>query len=311
MKFAGRINSFLFQSNTNKTVIDSIERFKKVEGITHLEFNYPEHVTFDTVEKIKKQFGHLKVNGVATRFRNEFIHGEFTNSDENIRQKAIMLCKEAIDICRLLGGETVTIWQAYDGFDYPFQLDYEVGWNKMISAIQEVADYGYDLKVSIEYKPLDPRSYAAFDSIGTTLLAIKEINRKNVGATLDFCHMIMKHDSPAYALALAAHQKALFGLHLNDGDGRMDNGLIFGTLNTSQALEFVYYLKKYNYEGVVFFDTFPVREEVGLEISANINMFNSISKAIDKVGMETINDVIKKQDGIASQRIIHKLLKEL
>lgn len=311
MKFAGRINSFLFQSKTNKTVIDSIERYKEVKGITHLEFNYPEHVTLDTVEELKSHFGHLKVNGVATRFRNDFIHGEFTNADENIRQKAIKLCKEAIDICRVLGGETVTIWQAYDGFDYPFQLDYETAWNKMISAFQEVADYGSDLKISIEYKPLEPRAYAAFDSIGTTLLAIQEIDRKNVGATLDFCHMIMKHDSPAYALALTARQSSLFGLHMNDGDGRMDNGLIFGTLNTAQALEFVYYLKKYNYNGVVFFDTFPVREEVGLEITANIEMFSSISQAIDKVGMKTIEEVIKKQDGILSQRIIHQLLKNM
>ncbi|MGH4036402.1 MAG: sugar phosphate isomerase/epimerase family protein [Sphaerochaeta sp.] len=311
MKFAGRINSFLFQSETNKTVIDSIERYKEVEGITHLEFNYPEHVTMDTVAELRKHFGHLKVNGVATRFRNDFIHGEFTNADEEIRQKAIKLCKEAIDVCRELEGDTVTIWQAFDGFDYPFQMDYEVGWNKMIEAFREVADYGSDLKISIEYKPLEPRAYAALDSIGTTLLAIKEIDKKNVGATLDFCHMIMKHDSPAYALALTAHQSSLFGLHMNDGDGRMDNGLIFGTLNTSQAFEFVYYLKKYNYTGVVFFDTFPVREEVGLEIQANIEMFVAISKAIDKVGMERIGSIVSKQDGIQSQKLIRELISNI
>ena len=258
MKFAGRINSLVFQ--TKKSVYDAITTYQHMNGITHLEFNYPEHIVSSDITELKRVIGSMPVNGIATRFKMPFIGGEFTNKSIKIRDAAIDLCKGAIDACRELHGHVVTIWQAYDGFDYPFQVDYEKNWDYTIEALQSICDYGKDLKISIEYKPFEPRSYAQLDSVGSTLLAIKEIDRPNIGITLDFCHMLMKHDNPGTALALAAKDKKVFGLHMNDGYGLMDNGLIFGTVNTSKALEFVYYLNRYQYDGVVFFVSLPIRE---------------------------------------------------
>ena len=65
----------------------------------------------------------------------------------------------------------------------------------------------------------------------------------------------------ASCLALAASKGKLFGLHMNDGYGWKDSGLVFGSVNFSQSAEFIYYLERYGYDGVVFFDTFPIREE--------------------------------------------------
>ena len=58
-----------------------------------------------------------------------------------------------------------------------------------------------------EYKPYEERSFAMVDSTGMTMYLINEVDRPNVGCTLDFCHMLMKHDSPSYGLALAARQE--------------------------------------------------------------------------------------------------------
>ena len=44
---------------------------------------------------------------------------------------ALQLCKDASDYCHGIGGEVVTIWLAYDGFDYSFQIDYEKVWNQI------------------------------------------------------------------------------------------------------------------------------------------------------------------------------------
>ncbi len=306
MKFAGRMNSFIFKGDHD--LLTTIEKYRSMENITHLEFNYPEHIVGYDMEELKKAVGDMKVNGVATRFTAPFVNGELTNADEKVRRDAIDLCKGAIDACRALGGEVVTIWQAYDGFDYPFQVDYEGAWKKMIEAFREIADYGSDLKISIEYKPFEPRNYAMLDSIGLVLLAIKEIGRDNMGVTLDFCHMLMKHDNPAYAMALAAKENRLFGLHMNDGYCAMDSGLIFGSVNLSQCIEFVYYLKKYHYDGVVFFDSFPVREEAEAEINANVETFKKISDLIDRVGMEKFEEIISKNDGVAAQQFLINML---
>lgn len=306
MKFAGRMNSFIFKGKYN--LLETIEQYRSMPDVTHLEFNYPEHFQDYDIETLKNAIGDMKVNGVATRFKAPFVNGEFTNVDDKVRREAIDLCKGAVDACRAIGGEVVTIWQAYDGYDYPFQVDYEKAWKKMIKAFQEIADYGSDLKISIEYKPFEPRNYAMLDSIGTVMLALKEIGRDNMGVTLDFCHMLMKHDNPAYAMMLAAKENRLFGLHMNDGYCSMDSGLIFGSVNLSQSIEFVYYLKKYGYDGVIFFDSFPVREDARREVTANINTFKKISDLIDRVGMDKFEEVIRKNDGVVSQQFLVDIL---
>ena len=185
-------------------------------------------------------------------------------------------------------------------------VDYEKNWNIIVRSFQEIADYAGEkgIKVSIEYKPCEPRAFSMIDGIGLTLQMIDEVDRPNIGVTLDFCHMLMKRENPAYSLALAARKNKLYGLHMNDGYGELDNGLIFASVSLPQALEFVYYLKKYKYDGVVFFDSFPIREAADQEVSANIQAFMALSDAIDRYGMDRIEDVMKEQDGIKAQRLI-------
>lgn len=306
-KFAGRFNSFVLKGDKN--VCHAIEKFRQIPGITHLEFNYPEHFEHNTVEEIKEAMGDLKVNGVATRFKTPFLNGELSHPDDEVRRQAIDLCKGAIDKCRELGGEIVTVWQAYDGYDYPFQQDYGEAWKRMIAGFQEVCDYaGKDIKISIEYKPFEPRNHAMLDSVGMTLYAVEQIDRDNIGMTLDFCHMLMKFDSPAYGLAVAALKDRIYGLHMNDGYGQMDGGMIFGSVNMIQAIEFVYYLKKTGYDGVVFFDTFPIRENVAEEIRANIDTYKKINALIDDYGMDRIDSVIQTHDAVQIQKMIMEML---
>ena len=306
MKYAGRMNSFVFKGST---VLDAIKAYKAMNGLTHLEFNYPEHIQGYDLEDIKSAMEGLQVNGLAIRWRNRFVNGEFNNPDEDLRKEAVRICKDGVDVCRQLGGKVITLWFENDGFDYPFQIDYEKSWKNMVEGIREVADYAPDLKISIEYKPFEPRNFSLVDSTGMTLLLINDVDRPNVGCTLDFCHMMMKNDSPSYGLALAASKGKLFGLHMNDGYGRMDSGMIFGSVNLGLSLEFVYYLKKYHYEGVVFFDTFPIREGAAEETQANIDAFEKLSDLVDSVGLEAIGDVISKCDGIGAQKLVLGMLK--
>lgn len=306
MNYAGRMNSFIFKG---QNVLDAIKAYRETKGMTHLEFNYPEHIVGYDLEEIKKAMGDLKVNGFAVRWRNFFLNGDLTNPDEELRQKAITMCKEAADICRELGGSVITLWLENDGFDYPFQMDYEYCFKQIVEAIQEVADYAKDMKISIEYKPYEERNFALIDSTGMTMYLISEVDRENVGCTLDFCHMLMKHDSPSYGLALAASKGKLFGLHMNDGYGFQDSGLIFGSVNFSLCAEFIYYLKRYHYDGVVFFDTFPIRENAILEVQANIDAFEQISSMVDKIGVEEIDKIVAKRDGISAQNLILEMMK--
>ena len=93
--------------------------------------------------------------------------------------------------------------------------------NIIVRSFQEIADYAGEkgIKVSIEYKPCEPRAFSMIDGIGLTLQMIDEVDRPNIGVTLDFCHMLMKRENPAYSLRLAARKNKLYGLHMNDGYG--------------------------------------------------------------------------------------------
>ena len=96
---------------------------------------------------------------------------------------------------------------------------------------------------------------------------------------------------------------------MNEGWGWQDSGMIFGSISPVLAMEFIYYLRLYKYEGVVFFDTFPIREDPFQETQANIDSFEKINNLVDKIGMEEIARVIASKDGVQSNRLMLEMLK--
>ncbi|CRH19757.1 MULTISPECIES: sugar phosphate isomerase/epimerase family protein [Carnobacterium] len=307
MKLATRINSFL--PKFNNSVEEVLQEFNQL-GLTHVDFNYPEHVIDISATKMKEivQENNLLVNGVALRFRDEFINGELGNADSAISDRAVELCKEACDYCRDIGGEVVTIWLGFDGFDYSFQIDYEKVWNQIKDCLIQIADYAPDLKISIEYKPFQPRAYAFLDSFGVSLSMIHEVGRENLGITLDYCHMLMKHENPAYGASILGSRKKLFGVHLNDGYGLNDDGLMIGTNSLIKTIEFIYYTKLHSYEHAFYFDTFPVIEDPIAECKRNIKMIKKIDSVIDKLGMDYISGVIKENSGVKVSDLVLEIL---
>ena len=303
MKLATRINSFLPVNENNMDKV--FGQFQKL-GLGYVDLNYPEHTNGFEPEEMKTLLDKhdLKLDGVALRFKDDYINGDLGNSDEKVAKQALDLCKSAADYCKAVGGHVVTIWMAHDGFDYNFQINYLKVWNQLKNAFQEIADYAPDLKISIEYKPFQPRAYAFVDSMGVTGMMLSEIDRKNIGVTLDYCHMLMKHENPAFAADIFGSRKKLFGIHINDGYGMNDDGLMIGTASPFKTLEFLYYVKKHNYDGMFYFDTFPVIENATDECKANIDMITKLDSLIDSVGMDKIGEVIDKNDAIAAHKLM-------
>ena len=72
------------------------------------------------------------------------------------------------------------------------------------------------------------------------------------------------------AAALALRDGRLFGVHLNDGYGQADDGLLVGSVHPWQTLELLATLRRHDYRGTIYFDTFPVREDPAAESAANV-----------------------------------------
>lgn len=315
MKFSSRINSFksrpeLFDGKEKLDTCDLIRRMSLVEGLTHVELNYPEHFIGQDAAQIKaciKDHG-LQVGGIALRYQGYFREGEFSNPDASIREKAIQITLEAIDVCKFLGGDTVTLWFANDGFDYPFQMDYFRAYDNVVDSLQRVAREHPDITLSFEYKPYEPRTFSFIGDVSSTLMLIEDVGEPNLGITLDFCHMIMKKENPAFSLFLSARRSKLVGFHLNDGYGHFDDGLMLGSVHLLQTLEYIYYAKKVNFDGLVYFDTFPSREDPVLECAQNIKMYKLLSGFIDKMSIAEIESIIRSQDAIKVQQMMLSLL---
>jgi xylose isomerase len=310
MKYATRLNSFL--KRKGQSMESALAKLGAIEGLGWVDLNYPEHFAGHTAEElsllIKKN--HLKLNGLSIRFEDVLADGEFTNHSFQLAQIALDTCIDAVRTCRQMGGSVVTVWQAFDGYDYPFQMDYVAAWDKMAKAIAQIAEEAApDINISIEYKPYQPRSFSMVPNMATALLMIEDIGRANVGLTLDFCHMLMAGENPGTALALTASRGRLFGIHLNDGYRLNDDGLMVGSVHPLQTLEFLYYALVSNYQHAVFFDTFPVREDPSEECSQNIQTVNRLVSALGRIGLDKIAKMVQSQSGMTGMEIFHLVLK--
>lgn len=308
MKFAARINSF---TREYQNVIDSIKAISAIKEVSYIDLNFPEHFDDIKPKDIKKYIedSGIIVNGIAVRFRGDFINGSFANAEPKKRNEALDLCFKATDTLLEIGGKNIVIWPENDGFDYAFQSDYERSWGNLADCFKKVSNYNKDVLVSLEYKPFQPRAYSLLSDIGSSLLLAKEVDARNFGLTLDYCHMLMRHENPAFSLSMAMSRNKLFGIHFNDGYGLNDDGLIIGMSSFLQSLEFVYYIKHYGYNGVIYFDTFPLREDAKDETICNVETYKKMNSVIDSVGMNKFQEVIEKNDAIEINKLLLSCLK--
>ena len=169
-------------------------------------------------------------------------------------------------------------------------------WKWLVSCFREVCR-SVDCKVSVEYKPYEERVFAMIDSWGAAWKLMEDVNCDNFGVTLDFCHMLMKKENPAFAAALLLEKGKLFGIHVNDGEGSTDDGMIVGSVHPWKTMELFYYLMKYDYQDVIYFDTFPKREPATEECRLNRQICGAIEAKLQKTGLENIGKLIGRPEG--------------
>jgi len=292
-KFASRLNSMrarrdLIKSKNNAegkdTVLGWIARQGQIKGLDLVDLNYPQHFDSALTEKKLRQAldsAGLTVGAIAIRFpEKDFSMGAFSNPNDVTRQKAVDIAVEGCRWAAKLGGQQLIIWSPYDGYDYHFQIDYGKAWQCTVDSFQKLADScPPGIRVSLEFKPTDESSrFSIVPSTGAALLLSNQVNRPNFGLTLDLGHLLMAGENPAQSVAMVATAGKLFGIQLNDAHVKLgaEDGLVFASVNPRMALEVVYYLRKLNYKGHIYYDTFPRNEDPVREAEYNIRMFKKM-----------------------------------
>jgi sugar phosphate isomerase/epimerase len=314
-KYAARLNAFKIGLPGKPTAEDMIKRAALAGGIDAADLNYPDHFEHHSPSEMGRILADngMALNGLAMRYYTDpgFKLGAFTHPDRAVRRAGIDITKAGLDALAEMGGRLMTLWMGQDGVDYSFQGDYGQMWDDTIAALQEVADHNPALDIAIEYKPNEPRAYALMPDVGTTLLAVKEANRANIGVTLDFAHVLYADEMPAHTAHLIARHSRLMGVHLNDGYGKRDDGLMVGTVHPIQTIELLVELQRQGYDGVIYFDTFP--DQGGLDPVEEARTNIALVERLRDVAASLVHDAdlataISRQDATASMRIVANAL---
>ncbi len=300
-----------------ETPKDYVKRQGTIRGLTCVDFNYPQHFGssfWESVQEMKHALDEegLVAGSVCLRYPSKFARGAMNHPDPALRREALELTKEAAEMATELGCDEVVVWSAFDGYDYPFQVNYDEKWDQLVAAFQELCDAFPGIKFSLEYKPTDENTrFFTVPTTGAALQLVDEIDRPNMGLTLDVGHMLMAGENPGQSIAMVGRKKKLFGIQLNDGFTRLaaEDGLMFGSVHPSMALEIMYQMYRTGFKGHFYFDTFPQRSDPVKEAEYNIRKvkkFWSAARGIDEARLGTINE---EHDAIGALELVDDALR--
>jgi xylose isomerase len=304
-RFATRLNSFRLKGAGKIGTIAALREVSKVNGISAVELNYPQHFVGENSDLLvaAQELG-LSVTALNLRYDGpDFNRGAFTHPSAIHRDKAIQIACEAAELAAKRDINHVILWMGPDGYDYPFQADYQQLWQLEMDGFRRVAQVAPHVRVSVEYKPSDPRRFSLVRNMGESLIAVSDVGAANFGVTLDYCHLLMAHENPAFAASLALQRGKLFGVHINDGYGPADDGLMVGTVTLWQTVELLWTLKQGAFDGTIYFDTFPDRLDPASECAANVAAMQRFERLLDTVSAADIKEAQSQQDAIAASRI--------
>ncbi len=308
--FATRLNSFRASADRTISIGEAIQAVAQVDGISAVELNYPQHFLDDPAAVVAAaRSSGLVVTALNLRFDGpRFRAGAFTHPLAENRTAAIRIATDAVDLAAAHDIPHVILWMGPDGFDYPFQADYGTLWSNEIAGFRRVAERDPTRRVSVEYKPSEPRRVSIIRSMADSLLAVVDVGASNFGVTLDFCHALMAGEQPGAAAAMALQRGKLFGVHFNDGYGTADDGLMVGSVHPWHTLELLAELRSGGYDGTIYFDTFPDRVDPAVECAANIRTVLRMERLLDRLSMVELKEMRERQNAAGSQRMLQDLM---
>jgi xylose isomerase len=306
--FLGQTKDRFHLYNEPKTAEEKFALMSKIRGYDGVEIVYPYEVNDAafTLALLKKYRLKVAAMNVNVKAEPEFLNGGLTSNRREIRKKAIRFIKESKDFASAIGADKVTCCPLGDGFEFAFQYDYRKVWTYLVDAFGECGSYREEIPLFIEYKPSETRGKCFIDSAAKTLCLLNDIGVKNMGVTVDFGHSIYGGEQPAEAVALVAGSPYRLYIHINDNDGKWDWDYFCGTKHFLEYVEFLYYLKRYNYEDYLTSDTSPTRWDIKGTFEANSRITNRIWAMLERIDDRTFSRLIAGDDYLKTWKFIEK-----
>jgi len=304
--FLSQTKDRFHEYNTQITLDEKFKLMNDIEGYDGVEIVFPYEVKDVEATKAALNKYNLKVAAVNVNVKAEpeFRNGGLTSTRADIRAKAVSLIQQAKDFASDIGGDKVTCCPLGDGYEFSFQYDYAAAWKNLVDTFGEAASYNNEMPLFIEYKPSETRGHCFVDTAAKTLCLLNDMKCANMGVTLDFGHSIYGNENPAEAVAMLAESQYRYYVHVNDNDGKWDWDYFCGTKHFLEYVEFLYYLKKYQYNDYFTSDTSPTRWDIKGTFEANSRMTNKIWALLDRIESNAIEKLIAQGDYLKTWQFI-------
>lgn len=292
----GRYSDRFHTYQPDREVADRLRIAEQIPGAHGVEPVYPQDLG-RTGENLRMVADcDLPVSAVNVNIKGEdvFCRGALTNTDADVRQRALDYIQSGMDMAAELGTDMVSVCPLIDGWDHPFEVDYQQQWDWIVEAMAAAARHRQDVRVSIEYKPFEVRNRITLGTMARTLLLCEEVGEPNLGVTMDAGHALIAQESPAAELCLAHHKKRLFYVHFNDNDRQWDWDTLPGSVNVWEMLETLYYVRKLGWSGWFAYDVFTRKGDPAEALAATFEIMELFEALLNKVGMDELGRMIAK-----------------
>jgi len=238
--------------------------------------------------------------------RREYKWGCFTSKDPAIRAQTLEYLCRAKDIAEAAGIETIGIWLAHDGVDYPFQLDFVKAYDWLVEGIGKAAAYKPHIRLAIEPKIREPRMQQLICNTGDALNLIDEIGDSSVGMCLDAGHAIIAGERLGNAAARCLRKGKLFSMHFGDNYRLWDDDVIVGSVNTIEFLELVYWLRKYDWDGWCGLDQYPFKNNALDACEESILWIRGMEDMVERIGISTFGSLMENDEPKKAMALIRQ-----
>jgi xylose isomerase len=290
------------QYQPHRDLSEMIALIARAKGIQGIELKYPKDflelaLLKDLLEKHELE---LVAINVDTKDFDRFSEGALSASNPDTRRFVVDRLCSAMDIAAELDVEIITTCPLADAYDYPFQIDYQEAWERLIETVQMVVNHRSDVRFLLEYQPHEPHARIMLSDVGKLLFVISEIDAPNLGANLDVGHSFAAGESPAESAALLARRDRLWYLHSNDNTGEGgDWDMLSGSVHLWHWIELIFFLKRINYQGWIGADIMPKFEDPSRMFETNVKMIQRMEGFIEKVGMHQIESLLLDRSNIS------------
>ena len=306
--FVGKTMDRFHEYNVDRTLEERLQAVAEMDGMDGVEVVYPyEANDAAQLASLVQKYGlGIAAINVNVKAEPEFRNGGLTSRDAAVRAKAVTFIKEAKDFAKAAGADKVTCCPLGDGYEYSFNCDYASAWKRLIDTLGEAGAHAPEIPLFVEYKPSETRGKCFVDTGAKALCLLNDIGNERLGVTIDFGHSMYGNENPAEVVSLLATSRFPYYVHINDNDAKWDWDYIVCTKHFLDYVEFLYYLRKYEYRDYLTSDTSPTRWDIKGTFEANARMTRKIWDKLAGLDAKGFADLIEGGDYLKTWAVIEK-----